>query len=315
MSNPVAISICIPTYRNLEFLERLLVSIAQQSFRDFEVIITDDTPDNSVQQVAERFSNQLPIRYFRNNPSLGTPENWNESIRKAQGHWIKLMHNDDWFASPDALQHFYQATKDNPDCKFFFAAFQNIEEETGRVEVVKCTSLDLFFLRLSPLHLFKRVYVGNPSCTLVHRDVAELYDRRFKFVVDFEYYIRCIRKLKKYNYLDAVLLNIGFHADQVTKHTFEVPSVQVPENLLLIELMGLRILRNPFVFDYYWRLFRNMSITRVGQVEEFWKGEIPGVIKGIVRFQSSVPKKILKVGVFSKMLMSLRYILFLVSGR
>lgn len=315
MNETVTISICIPAYRNTIHLSRLLESIRVQTYRDFEIVVTDDTPDDSVEQLLMSGAGDLPVRYIRNRMQLGTPENWNESIRHARGKWIKLMHNDDWFNSPHALSRFHQAATANPECRFFFAAFQNVDEDSGKTEVVKCNFFDRLFLRMSPLHLFKRVYVGNPSCTLVHREVAELYDRRFKFVVDFEYYIRCFRKLKRYKYIGPVLLNIGFHAEQVTKHTFEVPSIQIPENLLLTELMGIRILRNPFVFDYYWRLFRNMSIVNIAQVKEYWKGEVPAVIRGMIRFQASLPKNLLRVGIFSKAFMLLRYGQFILTGR
>lgn len=313
-TNAVYLSICIPAYKNTSHLARLLDSVTQQSFRDFEVVITDDSPDDSVEQLVLTYKNSLPIHYSRNKQQLGTPENWNESIRHASGKWIKMMHNDDWFAHPDALDRFVQATREYPDCPFFFAAFQNVEEDTGKTEIVKCSFLDRWFLGLSTLHLFKRVYVGNPSCTLIRRDVDEWYDKRFRFVVDFEFYIRCFKKGKRYKYLSPVLLNIGFHAGQVTRYTFLVPSVQLPENLLLINLMGVRILRNPFVFDYYWRLFRNMSIRDIEQVREHWEGEIPTVIAGMIRLQSRIPARLLRSGLLSKATMSLRYCRFMLTG-
>lgn len=310
----VHLSICIPAYKNTTHLKRLLESIQQQSFRDFEVVITDDSPDDSVEKLVSDYKNILPINYIRNAQQLGTPENWNESIRHASGKWIKMMHNDDWFTGPDALQQFFQATENDPDCPFFFAAFQNVEEETGKIEIVKCNFLDRWFLRLSSLHLFKRVYVGNPSCTLIRRDLGEWYDRRFKFVVDFEYYIRCFKKIRRYKYLSPVLLNIGFHSGQVTRYTFLVPGVQIPENMLLITMMGVRILRNPFVFDYYWRLFRNMSIRDIVQIREHWQGEIPPVISGMIRFQSRIPARYLRSGLLSKAAMCFRYVRFLITG-
>ena len=45
MAEPILISICIPAYKHPDFLKRLLDSISIQSFRDFEVIISDDSPD------------------------------------------------------------------------------------------------------------------------------------------------------------------------------------------------------------------------------------------------------------------------------
>jgi glycosyltransferase involved in cell wall biosynthesis len=42
------ISICIPAYKRIEFLQRLFDSIAIQTYKGYEVIITDDSPDEVV---------------------------------------------------------------------------------------------------------------------------------------------------------------------------------------------------------------------------------------------------------------------------
>src|SRR5687767_8300464 len=96
-ANPL-VSICIPAYKNVSYLGRLLDSIAEQTFADFEVVITDDSPDNSVEDFLKNYSRIETISYYRNVPACGTPENWNAGIRKARGKWIKLMHDDDWFS-------------------------------------------------------------------------------------------------------------------------------------------------------------------------------------------------------------------------
>src|ERR1700709_1959716 len=100
------ISICIPAYKNAPFMQRLLDSIAMQSFTDFEVVVTDDSPGTEVQEVCRQYENKFPLLYQKNPTALGTPENWNEGISKASGQWIKLMHHDDWFASSNSLQQF-----------------------------------------------------------------------------------------------------------------------------------------------------------------------------------------------------------------
>ncbi len=308
MASTPKISICIPAYKNVGFLKRLLDSIAIQTFADFEIIISDDTPDTSVKNLVESYSFGQPVYYYSNIPALGTPENWNEAIRRANGEWVKLMHNDDWFASDHALELFMEEVDRNPGCSFFFAAFQNVLEESGEREIVRCNRFDLAFLKVSPLHLFRRVYVGNPSCTLVRRDVNLFYDNRFKFVVDFEYYVRCFRKLGTYRYIDKILLNIGIHKEQVTKYTFLVPGIQIPENTIMLNKFGFQILRNPVVYDYYWRMIRNLGIRSVSGMNQYFDGEIPKPLQRMVSRQAHFPLRLLKVGFISKVLMFMNYI-------
>ncbi len=275
------ISICIPAYKNIEFLKRLFDSIAAQTFTDYEVVVTDDSPDNNVRKFLDEYRGIKNIEYYRNQPACGTPENWNEGIRRAKGTWIKMMHDDDWFTIPEALQLFYNSTKKYPHCSFFFSAFQNVLHQTEDIQIVRCNLTDRFFLSLSPLHLFKRVYIGNPSCTFIKKDVGLFYDKDFKFVVDFEYYIRCIRKLKTYKYINKVMLNVGFNNEQVTKYTFLVAEVQIPENLLLLKKSGVNILRNPFVYDYYWRMFRTLNIRSIQTIKSYFNQPIHPLVKQI----------------------------------
>lgn len=308
------VSVCIPAYKNTTYLKRLLDSLAEQTFTDYNVIVTDDSPDDDVKQFLNGYTKIKGIHYFKNNPPRGTPENWNEAIRRAGGKWIKIMHDDDWFTTPCALQSFHDASLKHPGCAFFFSAFQNVIQESGRVEVVRCNWLDRFFLSLTPLHLFKRVYIGNPSCTFIRRDIDLFYDKDFKYVVDFEYYIRCIRQLKVHNYIDEVLLGIGFNNEQVTKYTFLVSEVQIPENLLLLRKLGVRILRNPFVYDYYWRMFRNLNIRNVQSIRLYYFETIPLPIINMINVQRKISMQLLKVGFISKIMMSCAYILSLLRG-
>jgi len=301
-------SICIPAYKNTDYLKRLLDSIAIQTYSDFEVVVTDDSPDATVVDFINNYSAEFPIQYFKNNPVLGTPENWNEGIRRAKGKWIKMMHDDDWFASSTALQVFYDATNKHPDVPFFFAAFQNITQETGAIEQVFCSKIDLLMLKWSPLHLFKKVYVGNPSCTLVLRDVHQFYDSNYKFVVDFEYYIRLIKSFKRYHYIDHLLINVGFNALQVTKYTFKVAAVQVPENLSLVNKLGPGILRNLLVYDYYWRMWRNLGVRGAADCQKFYSPPIPQILINMMNQQALVPLNVLKIGLVSKCLMFLSYL-------
>ena len=128
MTETVLISICIPAYKRVDFLKRLLDSIEIQRFRSFEVVVTDDSPDENVQLLCAAFREKFSLHYQRNTSPLGTPENWNEAIRLAKGKWIKLMHDDDWFASADSLQAFAEAVGKHPNGRFFFSAYRNLYE-------------------------------------------------------------------------------------------------------------------------------------------------------------------------------------------
>ncbi len=111
-----------------------------QQFDNWELIITDDSPDDSVWEVVESYRHRLPVVYFRNTPAHGMPANWNTGYDKASGEYIKILHDDDWLETPLALRKMADALDANPECDFVFSAYRNQFLGTGRTQDVHCSA-------------------------------------------------------------------------------------------------------------------------------------------------------------------------------
>jgi glycosyltransferase involved in cell wall biosynthesis len=309
MEEAVFISICIPAYKRVSFLKRLLDSIELQEYRQFEVVVTDDSPDTEVSDLCRSHPLSAVIRYFKNEKKLGTPENWNESIRRASGEWIKLMHDDDWFLDPKALNIFVAAVLHNPSSNFFFSEYTNVLLDDDRTRGAKVLLTREWQKRLErdPKTLLSSNRIGPPSVVL-HKNLPGIqYDSALKWLVDIDFYIRFLKHSKPLLIAEN-LIAVGLGKEQVTKQVFRNPQVEVPENLYVLNKIGVRSLRNIIVYDAYWRFIRNLKIRSVGQVRESgYEGPIPAVIESIIRFQSSIPKSVLKMGIFSKLFMTTHY--------
>lgn len=307
--NDCLISICIPAYKRVDYLKRLLDSIAVQTYRDFEVIVTDDSPNEEVQQLCRQYTDQFALHFFKNPHNLNTPENWNEGVRKARGQWIKIMHDDDWFSTPDSLTQFAQAIRQHPDSTFFFSAYANIYEGTNRRQEMRLKSFWNKALEMDPLVLIADNVVGPPSVTLYKNNREIWYDRNMKYVVDIDFYVRYLGKNAPL-YIDAPLINVGINAAQVTKYTFGVADVHLKESLMLLEKTGDYHLKNIIVFDGWWRLLRNFSIKSPEQLHATgYQGPVPEILKQIIRFQNKIPAALLKKGFISKSLMTCCFLL------
>ncbi len=303
MSTP-KISICIPAYKRTSYLERLLDSISIQTYKDFEVIVTDDTPGNEVSNLCGFYKSKFLLNYFKNPSRLGTPENWNESVRHANGEWIKLMHDDDWFSSSESLSGFAKvADNDHP---FIFSAYYTISEASGS----KLHKLSEFknAMTKEPGVLFAKNVIGPPSVTLIHRTIPEIYDRRLKWRVDVEFYMRVLKQTKHYTYISAPLINVGLHESQVTQSAINNPTVELPEGWLLLKQYGVKPLKNIRVYDAWWRLFRNMNIRHKDQLLSYVSEKWPDEILTILKDERKIPASFLKMGVMSKFFMTLSYL-------
>jgi len=306
--NPL-ISICIPAYKNQSFLKRLLDSITVQTFRDFEVVITDDSPDDSVQQLLPQYQSILPIRYFRNPTALGTPENWNEGIRQAKGKWIKLIHDDDWLTTEHSLQRFVNAINEHPNASFFFCAYRNNWFQSGRTEEMFINSFRYKQLLKQPTVLFSSNVVGPPSVILHPNDKQFFYDNKVKWVVDIDFYIRYFKTTQPVH-IPEVLMNVGMGEHQVTMDCFGKREVEIPENFHLLGKTGITPLKNMLVYDAWWRLMRNLEVTKEEEIRTAgYSGPIHPVLRSMIRWQKKIPRPVLTNGLFSKVIMFLHFCL------
>ena len=68
------ISICVPAYQNPAGVARLLSSVREQTFSDYEVVLTDDSGDDGVKKAALA-SGVQNLHYHKNGVRLGATGN------------------------------------------------------------------------------------------------------------------------------------------------------------------------------------------------------------------------------------------------
>ena len=98
MSNLV--SVIIPTYqRDLRYLKRAVNSVRNQTYRDIEIIVIDDSTDSFAQRTdIEKFMNSISterIIYLKNEHNLGGSLSRNRGIDAAHGFYVTFLDDDD----------------------------------------------------------------------------------------------------------------------------------------------------------------------------------------------------------------------------
>ncbi len=107
------VSICIPSYRRPDLLKVAVDSCLAQTFKDFEIVISDDSPDTRTEVMVRSLVANHPIRYVRNVPGLGQARNVNRLFDLAQGEFLVLLHDDN-FLMPNALTDLIAPLQNNP---------------------------------------------------------------------------------------------------------------------------------------------------------------------------------------------------------
>ena len=226
------ISICVPAYKNPSGIARLLASVKAQTYEDYEVILTDDTPDESVRDAA--MAAEIPnLRYEKNRIRQGAANNWNAAVRLARGEWIKMMHHDDWFASPASLERMADLLESDPAADLAFCGTWQVTlgegVERGTEPAAPCSGdaacgTDRFprgisreqeeLIRADYRNLFLGNYIGSPSATLYRKTGLE-YEPALTWLVDMEYYMRLLARNPRFACTAEPLICIGVSESQI----------------------------------------------------------------------------------------------------
>lgn len=214
-------SIVIPLYNRSELFKDRLITLLQQDFRDFEVIIVDDGskdhPEITLKEVLEKNANVKLIR--QNNSERGAARN--TGIKNAKGFYIVLFDSDD-FMHKDHLLKLHIGIIENkyPD---FIAAKFNFRTEEGKIVN---SEIQNYKKRIYDYRLFLN---GNPlACNICFRkDIPDLIlfeeDRNYAIKEDWMF---LITNLKKHN---LILLD----ATTISMYDHEMRSMKSDNNLII----------------------------------------------------------------------------------
>jgi glycosyltransferase involved in cell wall biosynthesis len=109
------ISIGMPTYNSAATIGASIQSLLEQSFGDFELIVSDNTSTDSTRDVVEDLVRQdSRIRYVRQPENVGANRNYSYVARAAQGKYFKWAASSDWCA-PTFLEKCFSALEQNDD--------------------------------------------------------------------------------------------------------------------------------------------------------------------------------------------------------
>lgn len=227
------VSICIPAYNQVKYLKRTIDSILSQSFTDYEIIITDDSPTQIVYDLVKQYQDSDKIKYYKNPIPLGSPENWNESIKKASGEFIKIMHHDDWFTYDYSLAEFVNLLEQNPNIDFAFSGSFVLFED-GKNWVHSISNNQFKNLSTNPLIIFSGNLIGAPSAVIYRKKNPFLFDRNLKWLVDIEFYLRKINGQNVFYTAKDLVTTFGAEG-RVTDNCFNNKNVEIFENFYLLE--------------------------------------------------------------------------------
>lgn len=90
-------SVMIPTYNGTKYLEKTLKSVLAQDpgVGEMQIEVVDDCSTKDDPEELVKIIGQGRVSFFRNPQNVGLLPNWDTCIRRANGHWVHILHQDD----------------------------------------------------------------------------------------------------------------------------------------------------------------------------------------------------------------------------
>jgi teichuronic acid biosynthesis glycosyltransferase TuaG len=122
------ISIITPSYNSVLFIEETYNSICNQTYENWEWIVTDDCSSDKTWELLKQISSSNPkVKIYQNKENSGAAVSRNNSISHATGDYLAFIDSDDKW-EPCKLQDQLNFMKAN-DFKFCFTAYNIITEK------------------------------------------------------------------------------------------------------------------------------------------------------------------------------------------
>jgi glycosyltransferase involved in cell wall biosynthesis len=95
-SPKVTVGITIYSADRLPYLREAIASAQEQTYENFEIVISDDGTSSDVYRFCSTLSEiDRRVRYFRNASRQGIAGNWNSILEKADGEYVLIIGDDD----------------------------------------------------------------------------------------------------------------------------------------------------------------------------------------------------------------------------
>jgi glycosyltransferase involved in cell wall biosynthesis len=193
------VSVVMPAYNHRPFVAQAIGSVLEQSFQDFEIVITDDASTDGTPDVIRAFSDpRIDLEVFAFNRRGFA---LNNCVRRARGEFVALLNSDDFFL-PGKLERQVAFLRANPDVAAVFGLPRLIDEagaplDDGYREFTLPNGAADFSRKDWLRHFF---FIGNCLCNptmmirrAVYDDVGR-YNSRLASLPDFDMWVRvCMR--------------------------------------------------------------------------------------------------------------------------
>jgi glycosyltransferase EpsH len=120
------VSIVVPIYNGVEFLNKCIDSLLNQTLKDIEIILINDGSTDNSDKIVKKYKDERIIYISKNNEGIGKTRN--KGIDIATGEYITFVDADDYISTRFCQKMYEKALKD--DCDLVICNYYNVNGNT-----------------------------------------------------------------------------------------------------------------------------------------------------------------------------------------
>ncbi|MFH1657307.1 MAG: glycosyltransferase [bacterium] len=198
MENPL-VSIIISTYNREKYIKKALESVLNQSYKNFEIVVVDDSEGDETKKVIELLKRK-EIRYVKNKNKLGFVKSLNKGVEVAEGKYIARIDDDDTWCDVKKLEKQVKFLEEHPDYALVGGGAILIDEKGKELRRFLPPEKDEKIRKLmlrDCLFIHSTVVFRKNTWEAVHR-----YDEKLNSAEDWDLWLKFGKLGRFYNFQD-----------------------------------------------------------------------------------------------------------------
>ena len=233
------VSVCIPVWNGGVYIALAIESVLQQSYSDFEIIISDNASTDDTVKIVEGYMQLHPqIRLQRNEENIGLVGNFNGCLKLAQGNYIKFLCVDDLLAK-NCLEKMVRVLDEDKSIALVVGGRSIIDSfgcQISSQRYSKSASVRNGYDVINRCY-FGTNYIGEPSAVMFRKaSLNRMFDKTLNHLMDLEMWFYLLEQGRMAS-LPDLLSSIRRHKNQMTFQSVKTGAL-IRDNLSLATIYG-----------------------------------------------------------------------------
>jgi glycosyltransferase involved in cell wall biosynthesis len=204
------ISVITPSYNQVQFLERTILSVLEQGYPNLEYIVIDGGSTDGSVDIIRKYSDRLT--YWVSEPDRGQSHAINKGLKLATGKWVCWQNSDDTFY-PGAFESLAKEASRTPSADLIIGNMNLVDKDDAVLRDIKYVRPTYSSLLAEGMVLTNQAAFWKRK---VHEELGYL-DESLDCGFDYEWFLRLLMKHSA-SHVNATWGALRLHEDTKTSN-------------------------------------------------------------------------------------------------